>query len=420
METTNLKSKATLTDSKNKKSENCFINSVITSSIKNLNLYIDSLIQAKDNLKNESESIIKTLKSTEENIIDIIQENQTFYHNIKNRFDDYMKKDSKSITLNLSEEKELCLMIDESSNCSKFYNVLRTIGEDIKNLELLKENINLKEYFVNCYRYADEENLIQKDGLPVEKVESSNQVLLVENQENSLKNPKQKNKKNSKEKTEEEKLVGKTADNQAVMQSLSKKCKLTKQNKINSNEKNLENILNITPQSYSEEIKPLPMKNNEQENLLSSPHLLQNLILDKKLCKNDFDQQSTVSEKFAKKYTNWNNETPTSNRYLNRKRLKSSDEDVESTKSNNQEDLDQIKYSEENSAIDKSEYDNNENNQKNSENENKKNKKNYKFAMKREINALGLNQNKIKPNLIDQINITPYIPLESHQAVQSV
>jgi len=319
MEITNLKLKATPIDKK----ENSILKSLVTSASKNLELFCQTLNNAKEKYKIEADSFLQFLKKNEESINKLIEEKTRYYDTMKEKVNEIFNNENLFEDLSLKEDKEVHQILYECNNYSNFYKHIKAIQEEIRNLEMLKENKNLKEFVENT------------ETLPLEDC-AQNDIKI-----SSLEN---------------EKYVKFTIPKEPAILENSEKSK------------NFNEIKNTN----------ISMNDSKEKN-------------------EDISSITSESEKIANKYIKY--ETPNSNKFLGNKKHRSSEADVESTGTNNQDEIDLIKDSEDNSA--------NDDNKKNeslkvnnpnsiSRESNQSSKKNYKFSMKREINALGLNSKIVK------------------------
>ena len=304
-------------------SNNAIFKSLITSASKNLEVFCETLAKTKEKFRSEADSFMQILKKSEENISNLIEEKTNYYDSIKEKVNGIFNRSSieeNFENLELNEDKQIQAILYESNDFLLFYKNLKSIYEEIRSLEELKENKGLKDYVENTKGFLEQAGLME----------------IFANTKATL-------------------LDGDNVDNSSIEAAL-----LSKATKI------------------------LEAKKNENSSV------------------------SSESEKIANKYVKY--ETPISNKFIGKKRLHSSEADVESTNTNHQDEIDLLKDSEENSA--------NENEKKNDANlalNNDKNpnnttkdsnssiKKSNRYAMKREIHALGLsakttsNQAK-KPN----------------------
>lgn len=296
-------------------SSNSIFKSLITSASKNLEVFSETLAKTKEKFKSEADNFMQILKKSEENISNLIEEKTKYYDSIKEKVNGIFARGQRSNeenknfeNLDLNEDKQIQEILYESNDFLLFYKNLKTIHEEIKHLEELKENKALKEYVENTKGFLEQAGLID--------IFANSKANLAESN---------------------------TSDNSPIENALLNKSK----KEIDAN------------------------------------------------CKNESASVSSESEKIANKYVKY--ETPTSNKFIGKKRLHSSEADIESTNTNNhQDEIDLLKDSEENSA-NEAEKKNNENALKNEKNpnnitkdSNSSVKKNNRYAMKREIIALGL------------------------------
>jgi len=255
------KSSTDLKSNKNT-SKNPILKTLICSASKNLELFCQTLSNAKEKYKSEADGFLAFIKKNEENINKLIS------------------------------DKTKHQIVDECNNYSIFYKNIKAIQDEISNLKILKENKSLKEYLENAKALLD----IEAQNINTSKISN---LMEIENFENiSFAN----NNTSVNEDLEKDKVKSDLKnENQASI----------KNNKNNNNQKNSNTFTSKNKNNHNEE------KSSE----------------------------SSESEKVANKYLKY--ETPSSNKFLSKKRLKLSDGDIESTNTNNQDEIDLIKDSEE-------------------------------------------------------------------------
>lgn len=119
------------------------------------------------------------------------------YGKIQDKFGKILGKSKKSRDpeTKMNVENDLYQLISESSNCSEFLEFCRSSEEMIKNLEILKEDINLKNYLsgsVNFFKAEHEKNLAgEKDKEDSANIYNNEQV---SEEESSYRKKKRENK----------------------------------------------------------------------------------------------------------------------------------------------------------------------------------------------------------------------------------
>ncbi len=314
---------------------NNIFKTLITSASKNLELFCITLSNAKEKFKNEADSFMQNLKKSEENINKLIEEKTKYYDAIKEKVNGVFSKSNEGgdmENLDLNEDKQIKEIVEECNDFGQFYKYFRTIDEEIKNLEALKENKALREYVENTKSFMEQSRLGD--------LVASKGLLLESDNPNTHKNI-----------SKVENVSFANAPTEAVLVEKGKK-------------------------------------------------LLGNNKLRKDAAAEENSSNSSESDKIANKYVKY--ETPTSNKFLGKKRLQSSDAEVESTNTNNQDEIDLLKDSEENSTNEDEKKRKNQlattaaaakekANPNNISGDSKTSaKRTNRYAMKREIHALGL------------------------------
>jgi len=346
------KSSTDLKSNKNT-SKNPILKTLICSASKNLELFCQTLSNAKEKYKSEADGFLAFIKKNEENINKLISDKTKYYNSMRDKVNDVIKSEKLIENLSLNEDTELHQIVDECNNYSIFYKNIKAIQDEISNLKILKENKSLKEYLENAKALLD----IEAQNINTSKISN---LMEIENFENiSFAN----NNTSVNEDLEKDKVKSDLKnENQASI----------KNNKNNNNQKNSNTFTSKNKNNHNEE------KSSE----------------------------SSESEKVANKYLKY--ETPSSNKFLSKKRLKLSDGDIESTNTNNQDEIDLIKDSEEISSNEEdkkiNEVTKDDKYSNNISKDSLNTKKNYKNSMKRELNGLGLSS-KIAAALLTKKNI---------------
>lgn len=344
--TSNLKQKHISFDKKESTMSNNIFKTLITSASKNLELFCITLSNAKEKFKSEADFFTQNLKKSEENINKLIEEKTKYYDAIKEKVNGVFSKSSEADleNLDLNEDKQIKEIVDECNDFGQFYKYFRTIDEEIKNLEALKENKALREYVENTKSFLEQAglgDLVAGKGLML--------------------------------------------DGEVISNSNNNKSQINNSN-VSGNVENVSFANAPGGVDLLEKGKKLVAK--KLGNAASAAAAENSSV----------KSSSSESNKIANKYVKY--ETPTSNKFLGKKRLQSSDAEVESTNTNNQDEIDLLKDSEENSANEDEKQSKpaaaaatanekaNPNNT--SKDSNTSAKKSNRYAMKREIHALGL------------------------------
>lgn len=142
-----------LNQAEKKANENIML-SFLNSNIQNVNFFISSISTSKTKVQQEAKEFLQKVKITAKYLESLCEENQKHYVDIKEKLEEIVKKGGESKS-DLSQQ-DLFKLMEETSNCTRFYDFTSTIEKEIKNLNAIQENSSFKETVDKAFKFIKE------------------------------------------------------------------------------------------------------------------------------------------------------------------------------------------------------------------------------------------------------------------------
>ncbi len=134
--------------------EKFIIQNVLNTNIQNVSLFIASLNSSKNKVQQESKEFLRKIKISAKYIECLCEESKKHYEEIKEKMEIIIKKgDEKQISLS---QEELFKLMEETSNCTKFYEFSKIIESEIKKFSSIQEDMQFKEIAEKASKYIKE------------------------------------------------------------------------------------------------------------------------------------------------------------------------------------------------------------------------------------------------------------------------
>jgi len=133
-----------------KANENIML-SFLNSNIQNVNFFISSIVTSKTKVQQEAKDFMQKVKITAKYLDYICEDNRKHYSEIKEKLEEIVKKGGESKS-DFSQQ-DLFKLMEETSNCSRFYDFTTAIDKEIKNLNLIQENSIFKETVDKAFKF---------------------------------------------------------------------------------------------------------------------------------------------------------------------------------------------------------------------------------------------------------------------------
>jgi len=159
-----------------KQNENIILKHVLNTNIQNVNLFLASLNSSKTKVQQESKDFLQKVKISSNYLEYLCDESQKHYLDIKNKMEEIVKKGEDHISA--INQGDFFKLMEETSNCSRFYEFSIKIDKEIKNFSSLTENLTFKEIFEKANKLIKELGAAEELNDSQISPDKANEILL--------------------------------------------------------------------------------------------------------------------------------------------------------------------------------------------------------------------------------------------------